>query len=76
MNSPLDRGVGPLKFALPACGDIGSLRAAAIARPPRMALTGACDIDPSEVESVPGKPPGTAAMADWRQAVTCRTWTP
>jgi predicted dehydrogenase len=59
----------PLRLALVGCGDIGVLRAAAIARTPGLELAVACDTDHAKAEAVASKSTGATATTDWHDAV-------
>jgi predicted dehydrogenase len=58
-----------LRFALLGCGDIGILRAAALARTPGCRLTVACDVDATKAGAGARKAGGASPMTDWREAV-------
>lgn len=70
MSSPDDRATGSLRYALLGCGDIGILRAAALARTPGAHLTVACDVDPSKARAAAARAGAAAVTGDWRAAVT------
>jgi predicted dehydrogenase len=68
MTSP--KGPRPvLRFALLGCGDIGILRAAAIARTPGCRLTVACDVEGGKAAAAAQKGDGAATSTDWRDAL-------
>ncbi len=58
-----------VRFALIGCGDIGILRAKALARTPGCRLVVAADTDPAKAQAVASLVPGTTAVTDWRAAV-------
>jgi predicted dehydrogenase len=69
MTSP--GGDGLLRFALIGCGDIGVLRAAALAKAPSCRLVAAADVDLARASRLARLYGGTAiATADWRDVIT------
>jgi predicted dehydrogenase len=57
-----------IRFALIGCGDIGALRAAALAETPGMRLMLACDVDTPRASAL-GKKFSVATSTDWRAAL-------
>ena len=60
-----------LGVALVGCGEIGAVRADAIARSPHVRLVVACDVDSARAEAL-GRKHGSEAARDW-QAVVARS---
>ncbi len=58
-----------VRFALIGCGDIGILRARALARAPGCRLVAAADTDVAKASNVASLVPGAVALTDWRDAV-------
>lgn len=59
----------PVRFALIGCGDIGILRARALAQAPGCQLVIAVDTDASKAAAAAATSPGATTSADWREAV-------
>jgi predicted dehydrogenase len=60
-----DGAAGPVRFGLIGCGDIGRLRAAAVAKSARAKLTAVSDLDPSRSTRI-GNKYGAVADREWR----------
>jgi len=60
---------GPIRFALIGCGDIGILRARALARADGCSLVVAADTDASKANAVAALIPGASGITNWREAV-------
>lgn len=60
---------GAIRFALIGCGDIGILRAKALARTPGCRLVVTADTDSAKASNVASLVPGAVAVTDWREAV-------
>lgn len=58
-----------IRFALIGCGDIGILRAKALSQAGGCRLVAAADSDVAKASNVASLVQGTAAVADWRQAI-------
>ena len=61
---------GAVRFALIGCGDIGILRAKALARAPGCELVAAADTDQQKAATIASLVPGAVALTDWREAVS------
>ena len=62
-------GMKPVRFALVGCGDIGILRAKALARGNGVQLVVAADTDAGKANAVASLFPGAVAVTDWRDAI-------
>lgn len=58
-----------MRFALIGCGDIGILRARALARADGCSLVVAADTDASKANAVAALVPGASGITNWREAV-------
>jgi predicted dehydrogenase len=58
-----------MRFALIGCGDIGILRAKALARTPNARLAITADTDAAKALAAAAVAPGAVAVANWRDAV-------
>lgn len=56
------------KVGLIGCGEIGRLRAAALAQTPQLELTLACDIEPARAQKL-AEDWGSEATSEWHQAI-------
>ena len=59
----------PVKVALVGCGDIGILRAKALARGNGLQLVVAADTDAGKANLAASQGPGAVAVTDWRDAI-------
>ena len=62
-------GMKPVRFALVGCGDIGILRAKALARGNGVQLVVAADTDSGKANAAASVVPGAVAVTDWRDAI-------
>jgi predicted dehydrogenase len=60
---------GEIRFALIGCGDIGILRAKALAQAPGCKLVAAADTDAAKAARVASLVPGAVAVTNWREAI-------
>jgi predicted dehydrogenase len=69
VSTPSGNAGQPLRFALIGCGDIGILRARALARSPGCQLVVTADTDAARARACAEVAPGAEALTDWREAV-------
>ncbi len=69
MSAPPETGGKALRFALIGCGDIGILRAQALARAAGCRLVVTADTDAAKAATVAAIVPGAVSVADWRLAI-------